>query len=68
MTCIGKIAKCREGKIGLVTCVFRVRDHSCYKGVCLDAGREGQVWQSIAPEWIGTLDDWVKIRHTEITQ
>ncbi len=52
----------------MVTCVSRVKGRSFYTGICLDAGRAGQSWQSLHPEWIGTLDDWVKIRYTEITE
>lgn len=66
---IGKVAKCQKGMTGLVTSVHwtsRDTDIPLCKGVCLDPGRVGQPWQSLKPEWIGTLDEWVELRHAEI--
>jgi len=72
---IGKVAKCRRGWIGLILRISKVRslfitgnDTAVYHGICLDKGRVGQAWQSIHPEVIGTLDDWVKIRYAEIVE
>lgn len=65
---IGKVAKCQRGKIGLITTVMRSKSgrKPLYTGVCLDRGRVGLLWQSINPELIGTLDDWVKRRYEEL--
>ncbi len=68
---IGKVAKFQKGMTRLVISVhWTSRDTAIplCKGVCLDPGRVGQPWQSIKPEWIGTLDDWVELRHTEIVE
>jgi len=70
---IGKVAKCRKGMVGLVSSVHWGRGYSSggkplCKGACLDPGRVGQAWQSIDPEWIGTLDEWVKLRYAEIVE
>jgi hypothetical protein len=62
---IGKVAKCRRGYTGLVTQVYK---QPLYLGICLDAGRVGKPWQSNDPELIGTLDDWVRLRHAEILE
>lgn len=59
------VARCQRGLTGLVTQVY---EQPLYVGVCLDSGRVGKPWQSNAPEWIGTLDDWVRIRHAEILE
>lgn len=63
---IGKVAKCKQKLTGLVLGIVKVRDRTLYKGICLDSGRVGQAWQSFTPEWVGTLDEWVSIRHGEI--
>ena len=70
---IGKVAKCRKGITGLILRVAKRRassisgsDTVIYTGICLDRGRVGQSWQSIHPEVIGNLDDWVKLRYTEL--
>ena len=63
---IGKVAKCSRGRIGLVLTITKIRGIPLYKGVCLDSGRVGWVWQSLNPRWIGTLDDWVKLRYGDI--
>lgn len=66
---IGKVAKCQKGMTGLVISVHwtsRDTDIPLLKGICLDPGRVGQPWQTLKPEWIGTLDDWVELRHTEV--
>ena len=66
MLAIGKVAKCKKGLTGLVLRVSKVKNIMMYYGVCIDSGRIGQSWQSALPKWIGTFDDWVKIRHAEI--
>jgi hypothetical protein len=70
MSGIGKVAICGKGMTGLVLSVFRHRKKPkpLYEGICLDPGRVGQPWQTLKPEWIGTLDDWVELRHTEIAR
>ena len=63
---IGKVARCTRGITGLVT--HYIECARLYRGVCLDPGRVGKPWQSVNPEWIGTLDDWVRLRHAEILE
>lgn len=72
---IGNVAKCRRGLTGLILRVVKTESDLVtgnatviYRGICLDEGRVGLEWQSIEPEWIGTLDDWVKLRHIEIAE
>jgi hypothetical protein len=66
---IGKVARCQRGFTGLVTYLANPgMDSVFYKGVCLDPGRVGKPWQSVNPEWLGTLDDWVRLRHAEILE
>jgi len=65
---IGKVAKCQMGLTGLVLRVLSGKLGPIYKGICLDPGSVGRPWQSIKPEWIGTLDDWVELRHTELVK
>ena len=60
---VGTVARCKAGQAGLIT---KVSDSGLYTGVCLDCGRAGHPWQSIAPVSIGNLDDWVALRHEEI--
>jgi hypothetical protein len=63
---IGLVARCKRDMTGLILSISKVRDRPLYKGVCLDRGRVGQVWQSFDPELIGTLDDWVRLRSEEM--
>lgn len=68
MWALGNIAKCKRGMTGLVLRVTKLRNNSkLYHGICLDEGRVGQAWQSTKPEWIGTIDDWVKLRYSQLT-
>jgi hypothetical protein len=71
----GKVAKCKKGKTGLILGIRKryICGHpatkggkAIYQGICLDKGRIGQQWQSLDPEFIGTLDDWVKLRYKEL--
>jgi len=61
---VGTVARCKAGQAGLIT---KVSDSGFYNGVCLDCGHAGRPWQSIAPERIGTLDEWVQLRAEAIT-
>jgi hypothetical protein len=69
---IGTVARCKVGRVGLITGEARRRCNlagGCtyfYTGVCLDPRRVGFAWQSINPEPIGNLDEWVKLRAEEI--
>lgn len=68
---IGKVAKCQRGMTGLITTVLKPPSGSrmrkpLYKGVCIDRGRVGLSWQSMDPEWVGTIDEWVELRFREI--
>lgn len=64
---VSKVAKCRKGYTGLILRVSKVRDGTkLYHGICLDSNRVGHTWQSLQPEVIGTIDDWVKLRYTEL--
>ena len=69
---IGTVARCCQGKTGLILSITSCRDpmtgkyDTLYKGACLDKGLVGYAWQSINPEPIGTLDEWVKLRAEEI--
>jgi hypothetical protein len=63
---IGKVARCKRGYTGIILDKSRIGGKVVYRGFCLDSGREGRRWQSIDPELIGTIDDWVKLRHDEI--
>jgi len=69
---IGLVATCQHGLTGLILSVQKVGKNpkvaprTLYKGICLDAGRVGQVWQSLNPKPIGTLDEWVLKRSEEL--
>ena len=65
---IGKVARCRRGYIGIVLDKSRIDGKIVYRGFCLDPSREGRRWQSVDPELIGTIDDWVRLRHAEILE
>jgi len=69
MIAIGTVAKCKHGSTGLILGIKKTawKDLQVYKGICLDRGRLGQQWQSVSPTFIGTLDDWVRLRHKELT-
>ena len=61
----GKVARCKRGYIGFV---LGRTESGVYEGLCLTPGREGRLWQSNCPELVGTLDDWVRLRHAEILE
>lgn len=68
---IGLVARCRKGMTGLILGVRKVgqpprEPKAVYTGICLDRGRVGQSWQSMYPDVIGTLDDWVMKRAEEL--
>jgi hypothetical protein len=65
---IGKVARCKRGYVGIVLDKSRIDGKIVYRGFCLTPGREGRRWLSANPEWIGTLDDWVRLRHAEILE
>ena len=69
---VGTVARCKAGKVGLITNVGRRRISpgewsKLYTGVCLSGRRAGFSWQSIDPTPISNLDDWVVLRHEEIS-
>ena len=68
---IGTVARCKAGRIGLITSITgrynstTGKSATLYKGACLGNGHIGSTWESIDPEPIGTLDEWVKLRAGE---
>jgi hypothetical protein len=65
---IGKVARCKRGYAGIILDKSRIDGKIVYRGFCLTPGREGRRWQSNDPELIGTIDDWVRLRHVEILE
>lgn len=64
-----QVARCQRGFFGLVTHIANEgTERMFYKGICLDPGHAGKPWQSANPEWIGALDDWVRLRYAEILE
>ena len=62
MNRIGSVATCGDGWTGLVLTTRTNGDTVLYLGICIDPGRVGNKWESRAPKWVGTLDEWAVLR------
>lgn len=64
---IGKVAICQHGIVALITGQQkRADDTYLYSGVILEGDVGSLNWQSIRPEVIGTIDDWVASRYNDL--